>query len=144
MIGWILKGSDIKMAEDSKSDQFYHDEDMAAATIGRDDAPEESPDKARRRLRQRQSDRDFEDKETRIEIETERLFQLARQEGLIEEEGSKSRYGDVGELIQTGRVSNDEAFQEKLAEIQKRDETGEWAKSFVIGQEIPKAGGKES
>lgn len=123
---------------------FYHKEDKAAASIGRDDAPMEDPQKLQEFLQQRQADWDFEDEQERIESQTERLYQLLKQEGVISEEEAKEYYPMVYDYVandwEPGEDSPDEEkdFYAKMAEIDGRDRDGEWG-GFTLGQIIEKS-----
>lgn len=124
---------------------FYHKEDMAAANIGRDDAPPEDPQKIQEFLQQRQADWDFEDEQERIEWQVERFYQLLKQEGAISQEEAKEYYPLVYDYVanewEAGENSSEEVkeFFRKMVEIDKRDQAGEWEKSTTIGQKIRKA-----
>jgi len=123
------------MAE-KRDENFYNEEDKATANIGRDDAPSEDPGKRQEFLQQRQSDWDHQDKVERLEFDTERLYQLLKQEGIMDDYAMVFMY-----IQQNGRPSTEqqrEAFP-KIENIEKRDDAGEWEKSYTLGQPIKKA-----
>ena len=125
-----------------KNSSFYRREDNAAANIGRNDVPSEDPKRVQERLRQKQSDWDAEDRDAGIENSAERLYQLLEQEGLITEDETKDAYRWVHHYVSSGGMSfngsEEMKFHEKVAEIQKWDEAGEWERTWTVGQRIEK------
>ena len=123
---------------------FYYQEDKAAANIGRDDAPAEDPRKRQEFLQQRQADWDFEDEQERIENQTERLYQLLQQEGVIGKEGAEEYYPAIHNYVAYGEEPGEDSaeqekdFFEKMAAIDERDRAGEWG-GFTHGQTNEKA-----
>jgi len=118
-------------------ENFYNEEDKAAANIGRDDAPLEDPKKRQEFLQQRQGDWDHQDKVEQLEMATERLYQLLKQEGIMDE----NDYSIISSYIQRNGLPSNEKEREafpKIAEIERRDEAGEWEKSSTVGQPIKK------
>ena len=137
-------------------ENFYQAEDTAVASMG-DKVPDDDPNAVKDRLAQKFYDESREDEVARIERDTERLYQLAMQEGVIIEEledpdGYQVYYNRVWRYIESGGdvptwewEDNEggeylKAFYVGLQNIEKRDEAGEWVKDcpFGVGQDIPK------
>jgi hypothetical protein len=137
---------------------FYYQEDKAAANIGRDDANVENIEDLQERFRQQSYEDDREQERLETEHDTERLYQLALQEGVITEEerdpqGYPVYYNRIWEYLERGgevptwEWEHNEGrdhlkkFYEDLQGIERRDKEGEWEKDYVIGsgKTIPKA-----
>jgi len=136
------------MAEkiEKHDENFYEQEDKAAANIGRDDAPLGNPKKDVERSQQASYEEEKQQERIRDEEDTERLFQLMKQEGVIE--GTREEYESVWNYITSGLPSSEKErdFFKKAKEIDDRDvagEWGEWSHYEGSGEPIPKAVKKE-
>lgn len=125
------------------NENFHNEEDLAASRISRDDVPLEDPKKVQEFLQQQRSDWDSEDAAESLENDTERLYQLLKQEGIVINDSKNVLYNTVLRYVESGGVSPNSKTEEKMfpkiAEIDKRDKAGEWEKSYTIGQAIGKA-----
>jgi hypothetical protein len=131
----------IENSELTHDEQFYINEDRAAMRIGRDDAPAEDPDRVQARFRQEASDQAFQDEQERLDFEANRLYRLMQQEGVIpEDDNSESGlFAQVYDFVAYDDVPENRTFADQMAEIQRRDEAGEWVKGGNILEPIPKA-----
>jgi len=124
-----------------------YQEDKAAANIGRDDAPVENVDKMQERFQQHSYEDDREQERLRDENHVERLYQLMKQEGLIDESDEDHKeYGIIQDYIGKGFPTYPEQqgeFFKKIKEIDDRDTAGEWEKTWKFGKEIKKIENRE-
>jgi tRNA A37 methylthiotransferase MiaB len=83
------------------NENFYEDENKAAANIGRDDVPSEDPEKRQEFLQQRQGDWDYQDNQERLQADADWLHKQLKERGIMDDYPMVWRYVESGGMPST-------------------------------------------